>query len=63
MVENMVQPDRLRTTIEYGTWALHAKYLMLQTHTQNTYLAYLFNFLLEYLFISGEGNGKPLLYS
>jgi len=33
---NMVQQDRLQMTIQYGTCALHAGCLTLQTHTEIT---------------------------
>ena len=35
MWKNMVQPDRPWMTIQHGACALHARYLRLQTHTQN----------------------------
>jgi len=35
MLETDRQTDRLQMTIQYGTYALHAMYLTLQTHTQN----------------------------
>ena len=34
--ENMVDPDRSQMAVLYGAWALHAGYVRLQTHPQNT---------------------------
>jgi len=31
----MTEPDRPQMTKQYGTRTLHARYLRLQTHTQN----------------------------
>jgi len=42
MWKNMVQPDRPQMKMQYGTCALHAGYLRLQTHTQNIYHLSLF---------------------
>jgi len=33
--KKMVQPDKPQMTIHYGSCALHAGYLRLQTHTLN----------------------------
>jgi len=35
MWKNMLQPDRLQMTIQYGASELHAGWLNLETHTQN----------------------------
>jgi len=39
----MVQPDRPQTSIYYGACVLHAGYLRLQIHSQNTENLLLFN--------------------
>ena len=43
MCKNIAEPDKPQMTIEYGSCALHAGYLRLQTHTQNMQYLLLFH--------------------